>query len=194
MNEPKKSDFISSSKILDFWLSEAEILKNSSDLIYSNIRKANSKLEKLFALNQNPRGKKRKTFLRLFSVRRNFQVCLMLWAYSIENLIKGIYIDQNGIDEIEGKIHKKIIKHDLLELLKEVKLDGKFNKMDGKFLNILSEMSVWAGRYPVPTRFENIKVFGYNFERDSMAFNKIFQVLKNEVAIRIGRAASMRRA
>ena len=84
----------------------------------------------------------------------------MLMAYALENLLKAKWIKLN----IRGKnrqilkieqLPKEINGHDLVKLGKQVHLC--FTDEDEELLHSLTLYSTWAGRYPVPKEFQNLR-------------------------------------
>jgi len=78
----------------------------------------------------------------------------MLFGLSIENALKGLWIDKykEEIDTTIEKLPTKIMKHNLINLAKDV--DIKLNKAEKKVLNQLTASIVWEGRYPIPLNIQ----------------------------------------
>lgn len=82
----------------------------------------------------------------------NYRVIRMLFSYSLENLLKCIIVQNYKKDfptETEVPI-KEIDNHDLKKLYK--KADRTFPDEYGLFLDSWTKCSVWAGRYPLPKK------------------------------------------
>jgi len=81
----------------------------------------------------------------------DFLTPMMLYAFAIENLLKGLIIAKDPSRISMTKLNPAITEHDLLKLadLAGMRIgDG----MERVVLKILSEIGIWAGRYPTATR------------------------------------------
>ncbi len=78
---------------------------------------------------------------------RRISACEVLYAYAIENVLKGIIVANNPSIANQNKIDSQLKSHDLVELagLADVTVHGQ----ERPVLQALSELAVWAGRYPV---------------------------------------------
>jgi len=79
-------------------------------------------------------------------------ICLMLYGYAIENLLKSLLI-KNGINLFQkGKLKKEYKTHDLNKLFEMCRLIRSTDEKE--ILDILSNSVIWAGRYPVPSKIQ----------------------------------------
>jgi hypothetical protein len=86
---------------------------------------------------------------------------MCLAGFAIENLIKAIYVwrHRNAVDFGGGKIEERIRSHELRKLAKDVGLISADDSSGvSEFLDKLTEFTVWAGRYPVPTGFGKLAI------------------------------------
>lgn len=79
----------------------------------------------------------------------------MLWGYAFENLFKAIIIvNVKKETELKAVPFPEIKSHDLLQLANRANVtlseDEKF------YLNISQKCAVWAGRYPIPIKFNDL--------------------------------------
>jgi hypothetical protein len=130
-------------------------------------------------------GMKNRQFYESSNIER------MLWGYSIENLLKGIYVSTNFISVKENKnLLNKIFTHNLVYLAK--KLDLSITDIEKRDLEFLRKCVVWAGKYPIPKSTndvllkerENIPIFindtennANNFDFLSSEFDKYHTIL-----------------
>ena len=88
--------------------------------------------------------------------KRIHGVYLMLGAYAAENLIKAMLLKQHK--ELDSKevaaIPKQLKSHRLLELAAVANIE--LTTHGHELLARLSEYSIWAGRYPTPTRQQDL--------------------------------------
>ena len=80
-------------------------------------------------------------------VAPNYPAAQLLYAYAIENVLKGLIV-ANQPNLIDGtRINKSIESHNLLTLASTATFQ--VHIQEEPVLKALSELSVWAGRYPV---------------------------------------------
>jgi hypothetical protein len=84
----------------------------------------------------------------------------MLMAYALENLLKAKWVKLNirgkrgqilAVEELPKELHQ----HDLVKLAKNIRLN--LTGEDEELLHRLTLDSTWAGRYPVPTKFQDLR-------------------------------------
>jgi len=78
----------------------------------------------------------------------NYPPAQLLYAYAIENALKGLIITNDPNLSNPDKLDKTLQDHDLVELAKRAGLDVYVEEQP--ILEALSDLSTWAGRYPVP--------------------------------------------
>jgi hypothetical protein len=83
----------------------------------------------------------------------NYPPAQLLYAYAMENLLKGLIVANNPAVVDENKISNQLKSHDLVEL--SVSAGVTVHVEEEPVLAALSELSVWAARYPVATRKED---------------------------------------
>jgi len=84
----------------------------------------------------------------------NYPPALVLYAYAIENVLKGLIV-ANDPSLIDGdKLNAVLRTHELVDLAKRA--DFVVHVEEKPVLRALSELSVWAGRYPVA---QNVRDF-----------------------------------
>ena len=98
---------------------------------------------------------------------KEVHVYYMLWAYSLENLLKAAVVSKRRAEWDRGRVMAELPEvlrtHDLLKLCEEAGLNELAKEYED-ILSKLSECSVWFGRYPIPTtakRFESPPKFSY---------------------------------
>jgi len=80
----------------------------------------------------------------------NYPPAQLLYAYAIENVLKGILVANNPSLANENKLNKSLLSHDLNALARMA--DFQVYVQETPVLDALSKLSVWAGRYPVASR------------------------------------------
>lgn len=79
----------------------------------------------------------------------------MLWGYAFENLFKAIIIvDLGNKAEVRKVPFAEIKSHDLLRLSEKAAITLSDN--EEFYLKICQKCSVWAGRYPIPTKSHDL--------------------------------------
>lgn len=122
---------------LEFWVGEAYNLADSAIILYD--KSIESALER-FA----PKiGKIPVKQVSSHGVQR------MLWGYAFENLFKALIIRKLKKEKnIKKLLLEDIMGHDLIKLASKAKV--KLAEEQKLYLNVCSECSTWAGRYPIP--------------------------------------------
>jgi len=103
---------------------------------------------------------------------------LMLAGLSIENLAKGLWIQQNAgrFPMMRGRLPSELKGHErTVELLRDAKVP--ITTRERAFVRKLQAFVVWEGRYPVPMRVERLTEDV--FQRDEFErFTELFDRLK----------------
>jgi len=121
------------------WLSYARSLQFAADLLKPIFEKEH----------KTPRPRSQKNNFPI-SVS---QIYLMIVGFAVENYLKGIYV----ISFPEIINNDKLIKlnrHDLLQLMRELKFNVSKDEVD--LIERLEEFVLWAGRYPIPAKFDRL--------------------------------------
>ncbi len=82
----------------------------------------------------------------------NYLPAQLLYAYALENVLKGLVVVNRPAIASENKIDGSIKTHDLIKLSKLAKYDIGF--AEKKVLENLTRIATWAGRYPVDVSLE----------------------------------------
>src|SRR5262245_58073328 len=80
----------------------------------------------------------------------NYLPAQLLYAFAIENALKGLIITENPTLLSRTKISVK--SHDLINLAEQARFD--LTSQEIPVLKALSHIAEWAGRYPVATRID----------------------------------------
>ena len=80
----------------------------------------------------------------------NYPPAQLLYAYAIENVLKGLIVASEPALIDENRLNKALKSHDLLSLSETAGIQAFVQ--EEQVLRALSELSVWAGRYPVGVR------------------------------------------
>jgi hypothetical protein len=89
------------------------------------------------------------------AVPPNYPPAQLLYAYAIENVLKGLAIANTPRLIEEWELNGELKSHNLIKLAE--KADFTVHVQERPVLEALSQLSVWAGRYPVArTRREHV--------------------------------------
>jgi hypothetical protein len=77
----------------------------------------------------------------------NYPAAQLLYAYALENLLKGIRIAKDPSLVSGGKLNRKLASHDLVVLAKDAGFV--LHVQEIPVAEALSKLSIWRGRYPV---------------------------------------------
>lgn len=133
------------------WLLSAERLRDAAEAILRHEQTkeipyfkayANAQLEAIADADGKASG-----IAEIKAVPPNYPPAQLLYAYAIENVLKGLILI-NTPGRVQGvRLDKKLRSHDLVELSKEANFTVQVQET--QVLKELSELSIWAGRYPV---------------------------------------------
>ena len=84
------------------------------------------------------------------------RVSLMLVGFAMENLIKGVIAKEEGILKERQEIKEP--HHDLLKLFKKIRFS--LSPDEEKVVLVVKEYVMWAGRYPIPKKADQIPQSG----------------------------------
>lgn len=148
-----RSNFDRFNEIIVTWEIKAHELKLASETLYRGFKEAID--NNMSDINDNG-----------LDQRESFgSIWMMLCGYSLECLLKGLYFTINPNRNINnGKIvvDWKGSGHDLLtlvELCDEYLQDHEktnFNEEEKNYLRRVSEYTLWAGKYPLPKKYQNM--------------------------------------
>lgn len=148
------------------WVDYALELKGASNYIWDG----NSKLLTVFRDDED------------FKVKPHYsRSSILLFAFAIENLLKGLLISEKP-DLISGAKLSKIISkdHNLVKLSKEISTI-KFNKSETILLKMMSEAIPDWGKYPVPKQHTNLKNEEIYKDQTKVKLNKLFNKLEDKI-------------
>ena len=90
----------------------------------------------------------------------NYLPAQMLYAFALENALKGLMIEASPELVSDVAISGKVKGHDLIELAKRASF--KLMEQEVTVLNALSELAMWAGRYPAATSLKQFERNGHS--------------------------------
>jgi len=124
----------------------------------------------------------------------NYPPAQVLYAYAIENVLKGLIVANDATVIDENKLSRKLKSHDLIELAKTAGVQ--VHAEEQSVLAALSDLSIWAGRYPVALRKEDYvgkenpdAMLDYGSQNVSMRgfFDRTFKLLEAKLPRQPGR-------
>ena len=77
----------------------------------------------------------------------NYPPAQLLYAYAIENVLKGLMVFKRPDLVQEHELHGELKTHDLNELAKKAKVT--VEQRERPVLEVLTNLSTWAGSYPI---------------------------------------------
>jgi hypothetical protein len=82
------------------------------------------------------------------AIAPNYPPAQLLYAYAIENVLKGLMVFKRPDLIQEHELHGELKTHDLNELAKKAKVTVD-QQHEQPVLEALTRLSIWAGRYPI---------------------------------------------
>jgi hypothetical protein len=148
------------------WVDYALELKNASNYIW----KGNSNLATIFQDDGD------------FHLKPHYsRSCILLFAFAIENLLKGVLISEKPKLISGGKLSKTIsVDHNLPKLSKEISTI-KFSKKEAALFEMLAGAIPDWGKYPVPKRHNNLKDEEIYDDKTRNDLNKLFEKLEDQI-------------
>ena len=130
----------------DGWLDYGEELMAASESLWQQKDSGISLQETFFSHGESKVSLLTPKFSRTY---------ILLCAFALENLLKGLLISQDPSHISTGVLSKELTKHNLLDLASLAKLtlsDG-----ERKVCEIAQEALPYWGRYPIPLRYQGLK-------------------------------------
>jgi hypothetical protein len=182
------------------WLLSAERLRDAAEIILKHewaqeipyFRAYEAATQEATAIAYS--GTNKSGHAEILSPPPNYPPAQLLYAYAIENVLKGVIVANDATVIDENKISKKLQSHDLIQLSDAAELQ--VHKEERLLLAGLSDLAVWAGRYPVATRKEDYigkenpnAMLDYGSQHVIMRrfFDRIFKVLEGKLPRQPGR-------
>ncbi|WP_173218117.1 hypothetical protein [Paenibacillus alba] len=170
-NEHQRKNFKAIGQQHTIWLMNAKDLKNSADVLLERIHEVNRRISE-----HEP--------VDLIEDTGVFKVYMLLAGLSLENVIKGLIISRNPTIVTDEEVKFSGSGHKLIELFRLVNIS--LNNDEIKFLELIEEFIMWAGRYSLPKKSQyfqnrkspNIPMIG--IPRDSDMFNNLFSRIVEE--------------
>jgi len=112
-----------------------------------------------------------------------FTIYFMLMSYALENLLKALKIKNNS--QLEGKLRqtpklpKELVTHDIYSLAKDsgVVSQDDYPALTEALLKRMSLSATWFGRYPTPTKANDMKS---TFDLENEDYRGILRLYSSE--------------
>lgn len=150
----------------DYWYSYAEELAETADAIYERSKRRS--IDYIDKYGDRIVATKSRPFVS--------RPVLLLYGLSFENLIKGILISEHPELLEGGKLHKKLLGHDLVTLARRMETVP-VNDEEVSLLALLSDVVPYHGRYPVPRSADDLKPERYITEEVYTSCTLLFRRL-----------------
>lgn len=135
----------------------------ANELLHSALRLREISIDASKKLNQIESGDYEPGSLNdyLFKDWSTFNQATMLFGFSIENFLKGLWVNQNNINinMPYEKLPSELKEHSLVKLAEGVHI--KFTDSEKFVLNQLTTSILWLGRYPIPI---NVQEYSKHFK------------------------------
>jgi hypothetical protein len=131
----------------------------------------------------------------------NYGPAQLLYAFAMENALKGLIVIQNPGLIASPEISKSIKSHDLIMLARNASFQ--LAPQEEPVLKALSHIAEWAGRYPVPTKMDRYvnQENPLGVDRHALlewgqhsvmrrCFDRMLQELEKEIQRKLGRPPS----
>jgi hypothetical protein len=143
------------------WLRSAERLRDAAEVILKHELPAEIayKIAKEEAITDAHGNDASSAYIK--AIPPNYPPAQLLYAYAVENVLKGLIVLKRPDLIQERKLDDELDNHDLNELAKkaDVTVDGQHER---PVLEALSQLSIWAGRYPVALKLDFVDVATLN--------------------------------
>jgi hypothetical protein len=130
------------------WLEWAERLRDAAEVIFVSEASKETQYLEAYAVAVDE-ARKGSGIAEVRSDPPNYLPGQMLCAFALENALKGLMVANDPSLMDDTKLNRLIVCHDLSALAKAANfaLDGD----EARVLQALTELGVWAGRYPTAT-------------------------------------------
>jgi hypothetical protein len=170
----KKDEFVDMTQPI-YWVESACGLKEAADILLGKI-KADGERPIKWSFNASGWGIE----INHSTVHVISKSYMFLAGFALENLMKAIYVwrDRNSVNCSAGNLNRTILFHDLRKLAVDIRLISPGDSAGvGEFLDKLTQLTIWAGRYPVPTKFQELKNLGFDPLNDPVQVENIYSQL-----------------
>lgn len=135
------------------WLDRAQQLKRAADVLFEGFRNDVARFHGLTSFEEMPTGVEvasndARGHLAAYSLG---PVYLMVAGYAFENLAKGLIVARDKSDSTITKITTRHLSKELLETAEVALTDRQADLVERMAVHVK-----WSGRYPVPTRAEDL--------------------------------------
>ena len=141
-----------------FWLAQAKELDSAAMVIWTVMRKNLVKMSEF----------------EVGTVVRCVNLGGVFWlnaGLAIENLLKGIIVNDRPDLVVDGRIGRKLRTHNLMRLARLASIE--LDPIEGYFLWVGTECVTWAGRYPCSTTPGQTKPPVFS-EADVLGYRRLF--------------------
>jgi hypothetical protein len=135
------------------WLLSAERLRDAADAILKHERAAEipyfqaHKIAEEAARADAYSDGNEAGVAEIKAIAPNYPPAQLLYAYAIENVLKGIVVSKRPDLIEERELNGELASHNLIRLAE--KAEFAVHVQERSILEALSQLSIWAGRYPV---------------------------------------------
>lgn len=157
--EEFKNEMFKSAQRPGAWLSSAEQLRDAAEALLEHelpkeipYFKARDEAEQEALAEANSDGKDAGS-AEIRAEPPNYPPAQLLYAYAIENVLKGLIIAKQPKFIDEQKLNRTVTSHDLIHLA--AKAGFTIHVQEKPVLEALSKLLSWAGRYPVALDRDN---------------------------------------
>ena len=129
------------------WLHSAERLRDAADVILKHELPAEFPYFQALKIAEEEAAGNDAGVAEIKAIAPNYPPAQLMYAYAIENVLKGLIVSKRPDLIQEGKLDGELVTHNLVKLAD--KAEFTIHVQERPVLEALSQVSVWAGRYPV---------------------------------------------
>jgi hypothetical protein len=130
------------------WHDKAKSLRAQARVLYANARSDLRRFEK--ALKAAHRELRKRPVVPIEAIEPDIMAAVALYGTALENVFKALIISNNRSLIGAHKLSAKVKSHNLVELAKAAGIA--VPSREQYLLKWVSEVVIWKGRYPVPTK------------------------------------------
>jgi hypothetical protein len=139
------------------WLHSAERLRDAAEVILTHELPAEKPYFQALKIASEEAAGNDAGVAEIKAIAPNYPPAQLMYAYAIENVLKGLIVSKRPDLVQERELDGELATHNLLKLADKAEFTT--HVQERPVLEALSQLSVWAGRYPVArTRREFVGV------------------------------------
>jgi hypothetical protein len=177
------------------WLHSAERLRNAAEAILKHELPAEGLYFEALKIAEEEAAGNDAGHAEIKAIPPNYPPAQLMYAYAIENVLKGLIVSKRPDLIREDKLARELTSnppHNLIKFAEKAKFE--VDDDERRVLGALSQLAMWAGRYPLPLNREEFAYmsaddlldYGSGHPIMRMFFERAYKELESRLPPQIG--------